>query len=963
MRRQLTFYGMLLLTMLTLSFSAFAQEEATQAPEVPALPIDPAIRMGTLPNGLTYIIRHNEKPKQRANFYIAQRVGSMQEEDNQSGLAHFLEHMAFNGTRNYEGKELINYLESIGVKFGSELNAYTALDETMYTIMDAPVARQGVVDSCLLILRDWSDGIALQEEEIDNERGVIENEWRQRDNGMMRLFTQLLKQAFPGMRYGNRMPIGSMDVVRNFTYQELRDYYHKWYRPDLQGLIIVGDIDVDYVENKIKELYSDLPLDPNAAERVYEEIPDRTEPFSAVLTDPEATATMLSFAFSTDAMPREMKGTVMGFAVDYMDMVVTKMFGERIKEITSKPNAPFVQASMASGPLMGLTVTEDALEFRAIAHEGKYLDALNALVAEMKRVRDFGFTEAEYERARIEIISQYEDQMKSKENRTNTQYATEYGNYFTTGGYIPGIDMEYMLVSQLAPSLNVDAINNYMKQLLASSNFYLYLLAPEKEGLTYPTDAELLSQYQAALEQEVEAYVDQFTGAELMAPEAQPESGEITATQQDEELGITRWTLSNGAEVFLMPTTFKKNDIRLRALSRGGYVMEDGNAIDLRALSDGYATVGGVADFDETALSKVLVGKQVSASTSVSEFSESVSASSSDKDLETMFQLMYLRMTANRKDADAFLSNIQRTKAMLEAAQANPLSVIFRDSLPELMYPGDVMERALTAAELDQINYDKILELQQSRFEDASDFQFFIVGSFDLETIKPYVLKYIASLPSTNSKEPDRSAEKNRMNGENTTKHFFIKADTPTAVVVDIHTGMGEYNLREVLKMTILSEVLDQQFFKSIREEEGGTYGVSTQGHVSAQPEGERALMVFFQTDPESTEKLNTKIKSELEKIAKGEIDITEYFNKTILNKEKQHAQNLEENGYWMDVMINKYYHDRDHHTTYLDTLKSITIEEVEAYLGDVLKSGAYLEMIAKTEKTAAEGHAESGTK
>lgn len=939
--------------------SAYAQEEAQQ---IPPLPIDKDVKIGKLPNGLTYFIRHNVQPKGRANFYIAQKVGAMQEQDNQAGLAHFLEHMAFNGTKNFEGKELINYLESIGVKFGAELNAYTAFDETMYTIKDAPVANgNGVVDSCLMILRDWSDGIALMEEEIDSERGVIENEWRQGESGSMRAFTQLLKEMFPGLNYGKRMPIGDVNVIRNFTYQELRDYYHKWYRPDLQGLIIVGDIDVDYVEKKIQDIFKDVPAPVNPAERIYEQIPDREAPVSIVLTDPELKGTQLSFSFSSDALSPEAKASAMGMSVDYIYGAIQQMFYSRMREIVQKPNAPFIQGYLSVGPLLGLTLTEDAFDFSVIAHEGRYQDALNAMVAEMKKVRDFGFTAAEYDRARTEILSEYENRMNSIENRSNTEYAMEYGKYFTTGGYIPGVATEYALINNIAPSITVEMINQMVAQALTSKNFVIYLMGVEKEGLKYPTNEELLEQYNKALEQEVEAYVDEFAGVSLMAEDALPKAGETLSVEKDLKYGVTRLALSNGAKVYLLPTTYKKNDIRLVARSYGGYDKTDLCSVGKRALSEGYSMLGGVGEFDNTALQKVLAGKNVSVDLSVSEFLESISATSSDKDLETMFQLLYLRMTQNRQDNDAFNAAIQREKAMIESAMNEPLMPVYRDSIPELLYPGDALQKPLSPKELESIDYETVFKTFNKRFEDASDFTFFIVGSFDLKTITPLVERYIGSLPSTYSKEADNRSKAAKKNAKSTTNHFFVDADTPTALVIDVLLNDGKYDLKSDLKMSILGNVLSQQYFKSIREDEGGTYGVSTQGMLSRTPEGEETVLILFQTDPESTDKLNGKIKAELKKIAAGEIDVTEYFNKTVLNFKKKHAQNLEENSYWTGVIIDEFFSNLDFHTDYLKTLDSITVKDIQDYLGNILAKGRFLELVAKTEKTAAEAKAESG--
>lgn len=931
--------GVVIATMLGGLFTATAQEQLTP------LPIDQDVRVGKLPNGLTYFIRHNEQPKERANFYIVQRVGSMQEEDNQSGLAHFLEHMAFNGSRHFPGKGMINYLENIGVKFGSELNAYTSFEETRYTIKDAPVSDKSVIDSCVLILRDWSDGIALLEEEIDNERGVIQEEWRQSEDGNMRTLTTMLERTFPDLRYGHRLPIGSMDVVRNFTYQELRDYYHKWYRPDLQGLVIVGDVDVDYVEQKIKETFADMPAPVNPAERVYLQVPDRTEPLSIVVTDPETTRTMVSFSYSFDAMPQEVKASVAGIATNYVNYIISSMLNSRFSEISQKPDAPFVYAGASIGSVLGFILTEDEISFTAIAHEGRIEEALYSIVAEMKRAKEHGFTVAEYERAKAELVSAYENLLNSKANRTNSSYADEYSDYFTSGGYIPGIEVEYQLMDQMSQGFTVDLINQYYQNYTEPNNLVVTLMAQEKEGVKYPSESELLDMYNKALEQEVTAYTDEFAGVELM--ESLPEPGKLLSEQSDLKFGATLWTFDNGAKVYVLPTEHKKNDIRIYGVSHGGYIQyaDQIGSINTRA-SKQYSTLGGLANFSATDLTKVLAGKTASASAGVSELKEWVNGSSSEKDIETMFQLVYLNMTSVRSDKEAFDAAIQKSKAMLKASDADPLTK-FWTNVPRLLYPNNDLNYRLEEEDLDQIDYAQMMEAYKSRFANASDFVFFVVGSFDKEQILPLVTRYIGGLPGNHTTEPDQSDKASLKSKESNQIKMELTANNPMGLSMGVYVNDGTYALKENMVVEILCEVLSQQFFKSIREDEGGTYGVAVQGGTGRT--GEQTVLIFFQTNPEQLDHLNAKVKDELNKVVDGSINIDEYFNKTKLNMKKSYDDNQHENSYWMNVLVDYFHANENNHDNYIETLDSITTDDVRAALKTILENGRYLEQIAMT--------------
>lgn len=937
-----------LLKTLTLTVCAlFSLGAAAQNALLEPFPIDPEVRMGKLDNGLTYIIRHNEKPANRAHFLIAQRVGSMQEEDNQSGLAHFLEHMAFNGTKNFPGKHLINYLEENGIKFGKNLNAYTAFDETVYMIMDAPSTRQSMVDSCLLILHDWSTAISLEDEEIDKERGVIQEEWRSRDNGSLRAYTEVLKHAFPNdHRYGKRMPIGSMDVVMNFDPETLRAYYHRWYRPDLQGIIVVGDVDVDAVEAQIKETFAHITLDPSLPEREYFKVPDQTEPISMVVTDPEIVGTSITASYTTDATPIPERNNPLFMMQNYIMDMLCSMMNERFAEQTMKPDAPYLNASLTYGDYL-VALTRDALSLTVVADKGKYKGAMDAAVADLMRAAKYGFSESEYARVRTQYLTTFDNLLQEKENRDNAEYADEYAKYFTQGGYIPGIEVEHQWAQAIAQQIPVAAINQALENFVfhTGNNLTLYLMAPTLEDVTYPTGEQLLAEYKAATEQEVQPYEEQAVGEALM--KELPQGGSIVSDEAGQELGSTLLTLSNGVKVYLLPLTHEKNQVNLTGVSPGGTSLYDETKedISLKALNE-VATVGGVADYNPIQLDRVLTGKTVGVYPSITTTRELIKGSSNAKDIETMLQLAYLYMTDVRPDTALFRTTQDRILATLKARETNPMNSVSRDSIPNLLYGDEKMIRPLTVDEVKQIDYGRVLEIYRERFANADDFTFFITGDFDPEAMKPLVAQYLGALPSTKRVDtPDLSKVISYAPRSKVT-HFDFKMDTPTSTVLDAYAGTGEYTLREQLTMGLLADVLNQTFHVSIREDEGGTYGVSVAGSVDRIPAGERSLAIMYQTRPEDADRLNGIVKTQLNEIAEKGIDES-YFKKAVLNREKSFAEAQETNSYWSDLLFNKIIWKEDFHKDYLDTLHSITPEDVRVYLQGILKDDHYYEMIA----------------
>ncbi len=927
---------------------AFAQEAN---PQMQPLPIDTAVRIGKLPNGLTYFIRHNENPKERAHFYIAQRVGSILEEDSQSGLAHFLEHMAFNGTKNFPQKRLISYLEENGVRFGYNLNAYTGFDETVYTLMDVPSKRSGMVDSCLLILHDWSHFISLEEKEIDNERGVIHEEWRQGNNANMRMITNILPRIYPGNKYGNRLPIGSMDVVDHFSYKELRDYYNKWYRPDLQGLIIVGDIDVDYVENKIKEMFKDIPTPQNPAERVYTKVADNDEPIVAIATDPEATNTTFSIMFKNEATSREQRATAIGMIEDYLEDVITSMMNDRFHEITIKPNAPFMEAGMSMGSYM-VAQTTDAIDFTGLVKEGGLEPAIIRMAMEIERVRQHGFTEGEYERARTNFLKRMENLYKERAKAKNETFAEEYKNYFTRGGYIPGIEMEYQIFQQLAPSIPVAAINQAIKEgITDGKNLVIMVMAPKKDNLKYPTEAELLKIFNDARKIKVDPYQEAKSDQKLMTE--LPKPGKVKAEKKDQKYGMTEWTLSNGAKVYFKKTDFKENEIRMHAISKGGLTeYMDKDLYNAKVIND-VNELGGYSKFDQIAMKKALTGRSVSLNSSVGILNENLSGKSTKEDLETLMQLIHLQFTAQRQDKEAYEAYKEKTIEQLQTAKRNPLSS-FSDSLVNTLYPNDAFRAPMKEEDFQKISYERAMQINKERFAAAGDFDFFFVGNIEEADFKPLVERYIASLPTIKKREVSHPEKITRIHTGQNVCDFKKDLDTPMAIVFDMMIGKMDYNLKNILNMEVLAAVMNQMYQTSIREEEGGTYGVNVSGSVKEFPEGETTLQIVFQTAPEKVDHLNGRVFAEYDKMIKEGLN-KEYFEKTIENMKKDHAEQLVENSYWLKAAVNHFFYNHDFVTDYEKALAEITPESVRKFAADLRKQNNVSKIILRSTKTEAD--------
>ena len=913
------------------------QQAVAQQMQFPPLPVDKNVRIGQLDNGLTYYIRHNKLPENRAEFYIAQKVGSILEEPQQRGLAHFLEHMAFNGTKNFPGDDkglgVIPWCETVGIKFGTNLNAYTSIDETVYNISNAPIDRTGVLDSCLLILHDWSNYILLKDDEIDKERGVIREEWRSRNSGILRVY------IYPGDKYADCMPIGSIDVINNFPYKDIRDYYHKWYRPDLQGIVIVGDIDVDAVEAKLKAVFADVQKPVNPAERTYYPVTDNKEPIVAIGTDKEVDDPSIEIYFKQDATPDSEKNNVGYLASQYMTSMISSMLNARLSELVQSANPPFTRASSYYSDFF-VAKTKEAFALSASSKADGIETALKTLLQETERARRFGFTESEYARARANYLQSLESAYNEREKTKHGSYVREYVQNFLNGEPIPGIEAEYAMMNQLAPNIPLQAMNMVMQQLVPDSNQVVIIAGPAKEGLKYPTKEEVINLLKGMKDLDLQAYVDKVSDEPLM--KEAPKGGKIISEKEGDIYGSTRLVLSNGVTVYVKKTDFKADEIRMKGTSLGGKsIFPDKDALNF-AVMDNVIAVGGLGNFSQVDLTKVLAGKKVSVNAGLGATTENVFGTCSPKDFETMMQLTYLTFTAPRKDAEAFESLKNRMKAQLESAQANPLSSI-NDSLQKAMYNNHPRVVMMKPEMVDQIDYDRILEMYNDRFKDASDFTFYFVGNIDLETAKPLIAEYLGALPAINRKETFKDTKMSIRKG--VYKNEYAKEQqTPTATIVFLYSGKAPYTLKNDILLSFATQVLDMVYTEEVREKEGGTYGVNCFGDLQKYPKEQLLLQIVFQTDPAKKDKLAGIVVDELKKLAaEGPSDV--HLQKVKEYMLKKYADNQKENGYWMNNLNDYFYYGMDMTEGYTDIVNSITAKDIQKFVSDLLKQGNEIEV------------------
>ena len=792
------------------------------------LPKDPTIRTGKLKNGMTYYIRHNAKEAGLADFYIAQRVGSILEEPRQRGLAHFLEHMAFNGTKNFPGKGkrlgIVPWCETIGVKFGANLNAYTSIDQTVYHIGSAPLKREGIIDSCLLVLHDWSHYLLLEDQEIDKERGVIHEEWRTRRAGMavQRLQEQAMPKVYKGTKYEDCLPIGSMDIVDNFAYQDLRDYYHKWYRPDLQAIIVVGDIDVDKMEKKIKKTFSSIPMPKGAAERIYYTVDDNEKMIIDIEKDKEQPIALCHIYQKREATPDSEKNTEKYLRDGYIDALISAMLNDRLAELRQLPVPPFQSATSRASQFF-LSRTKDAFSLSISCKQDNILGGIVSAVAAAERARQHGFTQTELDRAKKLRLNAAERRANMQSDYRNSHYVNVCVDHFLEGEPLLSVDYKLEIARKLDREVTLADVNAAVKELITDKNQVVVMYAPDKEGFEIPTEKQLEQIILAAQQQDYAPYEEAELAESLIS--SMPKAGTIVS-EQPWRHGFTELTLSNGMKVYTKKTDYEADAVSLRMQADGGTSQYGDEDIPNFALISSGITEAGIGTFDAVTLRKMLTGKSVRVSPSVGSKGQSISGSASLKDMEVMFQLAYLYFTQPRKDTAAFASLMSRQRAFLANRNASP-KVDYNDSIRAILYGHHPRMEPVVQQTLDKVSYDRILEIYKERFSDAANFKTVIIGNFDEQELRRLLCQYLAPLPATNKHEQTNYSRIPQIVGGEKLVKFSKPQATPLANVSIFLTADVPFTPQSDLELDFLRRCLSIAYTDSVREEKGGTYGVS----------------------------------------------------------------------------------------------------------------------------------------
>lgn len=901
------------------------------------LAADTAVVTGKLPNGLTYYVRHNNWPEHRVNFYIAQRVGSIQENDDQQGLAHFLEHMAFNGSDNFPENSMIEYLRSIGVEFGSDLNAYTGVDQTVYRICNVPSDRMEPLDSCLLVLKDWSNGLTLDAKEIDKERGVIHDEWRQRTSAMMRVLYRQLPALFPGSKYGLRLPIGKMEVVDNFKPDALRKYYQKWYRPDNQAIIVVGDVDVNRTVAKIKELFSGIKMPASPAKVVDEAVPDNNEAIVIVEKDKEQKNDFCMLLFKHDAFPDSLKNSFGYILRQYAVGMGVSMLNSRLSEISQNADCPFLGAYADDADYI-IAKTKAAFSLDVAPKPQMTEKAVSAALREAIRAARFGFTETEFARAKANYLSSLETAYTNRNKRDNSVFGDACRDNFLSNEPLFSIEDTYTTMKAVVPQIPLDVINKAMAQLvsLSDTNLVVLSLHTEKEGAAYPTTESLKKAIDSVHSEQLAAWVDNVKNEPLM--KTLPAKGKILKEKDSKKFGYKTLTLSNGAKVILKKTDYKESEVRLKAVSKGGMSLYgEKDLANLKVFSSAIEA-SGLGEFSYTELIKALAGKQVGATLSLTGLNDVVSGSSTPNDMESMFQLVHLYFTDIRKDEKNYNALMTMLATDLKNRDLSP-DIAFSDSLRATFTNHNPHSAPLTLDMLKDVSYDRIMQIAKERTANAADFTFYIIGNFNEDSIRPMIEQYIASLPAKGPKENWKTVSTYAKG--NVENNFTRKMETPNAKVFMTWYKTGvPYSLENGLLADVAGQVLQMVYLKRIREAESVSYSPQAGGSFSPDTDVPIAqVMGMCPMNPDKADKavaiMNEEIKNLSEKV---DPDMLKKIQELLV---KRIDESVKSNGYWLGVINTYDEFGIDLHTDYKKLVNGLTPEKVARFVKDnILKNG-----------------------
>ncbi len=875
------------------------QTEQVQPDPEQILPVDPKIIKGKLDNGLTYYIRKNGKPEKRAELRLVVNAGSILEDDDQQGLAHFLEHMCFNGTEHFQKQELINYLESIGMRFGPEINAYTSFDETVY-MLHVPTDSTDIFEKGFLVLQDWAGAVTLDNEEIDKERGVVIEEWRLGRGARMRMLDEQLPILFKGSRYAGRLPIGKKAVLDTFHYDAPKRFYRDWYRPDLMAVIAVGDFDTDYVENLIHENFAHLTAGENPRERESYPVPGHEETLFAITSDPEATNSSVSVYYK---LPAESQNTVADYRQRIVERLYNSMFNQRLRELAKKENPPFIFANSGKGQFVR---TSEVYMLSAVVKDNGIPRGLETLLTEARRVQAHGFTKSELERTKKSILRSIEKVYAERDKSESRGYASEYIRNFLQDEPIPGIEYEYGLYKKFVPAITIEEINALASEWIMDRNRVFMVDSPEKEGLEIPAEEDLRQVMKKVDALIVEPYKDDVLDQPLV--EKEPEASPLVEETQISDIGVTEWALKNGVKVVLKPTDFKNDEILFRATSPGGYSLYPDEELVPAKTASGVIAQNGFGAFTQIQLQKLLSDKVVRVNSYVSEISEGLSGMASPKDIETLFQLIYLTFTHPREDSSAFASYQARMKAYYENVSASPENV-YRDSVTVTFSQNHPRYAPFNVEMVEEMDLSKSLEIYRERFADASDFTFFFVGNFDPEELKPLVEKYLGGLPTLQREETWQDKTYTYPAGliEKTVK----KGVEPKSLNTIIFSGPFDWSVENRSKAQTLAEVLRIKLRERLREDKGGTYGVRLSSSFSHYPRERYQLRISWGCNPERVEELTNEVFTQIDSLQQfGPTE--EYLEKVKEIGMREYERDMQENKFWLSKLQHYYFHGLD---------------------------------------------------
>jgi len=906
----------------------------------PPLPKDPAVRHGQLANGLTYYIRENQEPANRAELRLVVNAGSLLEEDDQQGLAHFLEHMAFNGTKNFEKKAMVNYLQSIGMEFGAHVNAMTNFEETVY-LLRVPTDDEGIVDTAFQMLDDWATGISLDPEEVEAERGVVIEEWRLSLGAQNRVRQQQIPKIFYGARHAERIPIGKKDILENAPVEALRRFYQRWYRPDLMAVIAVGDFDGAAMEKRIRKQFEDLKKPKQPAKRTVFQVPDHEETFFLSITDPELTQSEINIYYKHPSAP---SGTKSAYRASLVTSLAETMLNRRLAERSQTADPPFIYGYTGES---NLARTKSLIVQAAAVKDGNFRDALVALLEASRQVALHGYTQSEFDREKKGMLRNIAKAYEERDKTRSAVYAGEYQRNFLVNESFPGIEVEYELYKTLLPTITLAEVNKVADDWFKETNRVIFVTAPEKEKDQLPSKETILGIIDEVSRKDVPAYEDRALEQELL--NTVPDAGEIVSESKIEAMDITEWTLSNGAKVILKPTDFKNDQVLFRGNSPGGNSLVEDDDIMAAITTTAILNASGLGDFDAIQLNKKLQGKRVGVSPFLGTTTEGLSGGASTKDIETLFELIYLTFTGPRFDEAPFESIKSRWQSMVANRLANP-NVVFQNRISEAMYGDHPRHLPMSMERLEGMDLETSRKIYEDRFADASDFTFFFVGNFDHDKLRPLVETYLASLPSLDRKETWRDTGDRIKEGKQDV--IVRKGLEPKATVRLFFHGPAEWTSENRLNLSALNDIIKLRLYDTLREEKGGTYGVGVGGSIDKEPTPSYLNRISFGCSPENVEELVQETLKELKRLAEEGVEES-YLVKMRETKLRNYEDQVRSNNFWISnlAFVYQYGFDPTRLLDYEDRVKAIDNEDIRKAAKTFYNSENFIKAVLLPEK------------